>query len=708
MVFGGGRVRRGTGSSCASENDMPPSWKDMAISNPPRRTDARSPRSTLSQRLEESPRPQPVALEVPVTVHGAREAEGSSKREPFSETTRTVLIFARGAVIRLSSAVAPGQLLFLTNENTKKETVCQVVKSKNYKNVSGYVEVEFTEASVGFWGMRFPTDRLAPDTSAPAATPASGASAPATFEAKSEPVPTSLAVPKISAPTASGDASAAIFPLASAGKPTDPAPLLPKITLPPPAAAPPVVTAQSVHEPPAFTSQGSQSGQVRAEILTSSEPKTTSPPRIESAAVSPLPEAVPNAENLWPPLPAAAPPEKPKDQRSAASMLEEEGVPVPSWFDPGARKNAQSGTQAPATPPAPAPFWLEPVNAVAKERPTAFVEHVEEAVEALAPSPTEMTVPTFDAPLFSSDLLIDQAQGDEGRWERSGHGRLIGAIAAVLVLSAAGGAWYLYGPSLSAKNNSAPGFASNLTSATTSSPSHSAALPAASAQDPPVSNAAPAATGPTNFTGSPNFVARARAKNSRSADAAPLRESARKELRSMQNSLADKQPDEQAEKPAEEAAPKQPVLPQIRLAAPVVTRDAASTQGSEADLNLAATVPAPPVTGDPSAALGDANHPEAPKPEPPVGGNVQPARLLSSVPPVYPQAARNMRVSGDVIVDALIDASGRVTAMKAVSGSPLLHQAAMDALKQWKYAPAALNGEPVAVHMKVTIRFRLQ
>jgi len=73
-------------------------------------------------------KPQPVALEVPVTVNGARTVEGSDKREPFSETTKTVLVFGNGAVIRLGSPVAPGQLLFLTNEKTKKEVVCQVVK----------------------------------------------------------------------------------------------------------------------------------------------------------------------------------------------------------------------------------------------------------------------------------------------------------------------------------------------------------------------------------------------------------------------------------------------------------------------------------------------------------------------------------------------------------------------------------------------------
>src|SRR5437879_1512044 len=116
------------------------------------------------------PKVQPVALEIAVTVNGARAVEGSDKREPFSETTQTVLVFGNGAVIRLTSTVAPGQLLFLTNEKTKKEVVCQVVKSKNYRSVSGYVELEFTEPAVGFWGMRFPGDRAmasVPNAAAP-------------------------------------------------------------------------------------------------------------------------------------------------------------------------------------------------------------------------------------------------------------------------------------------------------------------------------------------------------------------------------------------------------------------------------------------------------------------------------------------------------------------------------------------------------------
>jgi hypothetical protein len=87
-----------------------------------------------------------------------------------------VLIFGHGAVLRISALLAPGQLVFLTNEKTKKEVVCVVVKSKTDGNAVGYVELRFTEPAPGFWGMRFPSDTVLPQA---AARPAAPASAPA-------------------------------------------------------------------------------------------------------------------------------------------------------------------------------------------------------------------------------------------------------------------------------------------------------------------------------------------------------------------------------------------------------------------------------------------------------------------------------------------------------------------------------------------------
>jgi TonB family protein len=81
---------------------------------------------------------------------------------------------------------------------------------------------------------------------------------------------------------------------------------------------------------------------------------------------------------------------------------------------------------------------------------------------------------------------------------------------------------------------------------------------------------------------------------------------------------------------------------------------------------------------------------------------------VKTVLPEYPSLARNQHVEGDVRVDAVIDENGRVTAPKAVSGPPLLQQAAVDALRQWRYRPATLDGKPVPMRLSVTIRFRVR
>ena len=96
-----------------------------------------------------------VAHEVRIKATGARPGNGAGERELFTEETSTVLVFENGGVIRLSAAVTPGQLLFLTNEESKREVVAQVSRKRTYKPTSCYVEVEFTEPAPRFWGMEF-------------------------------------------------------------------------------------------------------------------------------------------------------------------------------------------------------------------------------------------------------------------------------------------------------------------------------------------------------------------------------------------------------------------------------------------------------------------------------------------------------------------------------------------------------------------------
>jgi periplasmic protein TonB len=103
-----------------------------------------------------SERANPVALEVRVNATGARPNTGTEKRELFSEDTRTLLVFPDAAVIALSAAVVPGQLIFLTNKENNKEVVCQVVLKRNNRPTSCYVELQFTVPQADFWGMMSP------------------------------------------------------------------------------------------------------------------------------------------------------------------------------------------------------------------------------------------------------------------------------------------------------------------------------------------------------------------------------------------------------------------------------------------------------------------------------------------------------------------------------------------------------------------------
>jgi protein TonB len=98
----------------------------------------------------------------------------------------------------------------------------------------------------------------------------------------------------------------------------------------------------------------------------------------------------------------------------------------------------------------------------------------------------------------------------------------------------------------------------------------------------------------------------------------------------------------------------------------------------------------------------------APKEPIRVGGQVKRPQLIFGPEPVYPLLARHSRVSGAVVIDAVIDTQGNVVDMHPASGNPLLLIAAMAALRQWKYEPTILGGQAYPVRMLVTITFELK
>jgi protein TonB len=90
-----------------------------------------------------------------------------------------------------------------------------------------------------------------------------------------------------------------------------------------------------------------------------------------------------------------------------------------------------------------------------------------------------------------------------------------------------------------------------------------------------------------------------------------------------------------------------------------------------------------------------------------VGGDVKPPRLLFGPEPKYPALARQAHLMGLVVIEAVIDESGNVTGMRAISGHPILIPAAMEAVSKRKYEPTILDGEPTPIDLRVEVSFSM-
>ena len=103
--------------------------------------------------------------------------------------------------------------------------------------------------------------------------------------------------------------------------------------------------------------------------------------------------------------------------------------------------------------------------------------------------------------------------------------------------------------------------------------------------------------------------------------------------------------------------------------------------------------------------------PPPPKPATParirVGGNVTAANIIAQTKPDYPMIAKTAHVSGTIMLHAVIAKDGSIQELQYVSGPPLLMKAAMDAVKQWRYKPTMLNGDPVEVDTTISVVFSL-
>jgi len=741
---------------------MAPILKDGENSAEPPSPTAPAPKAAA----DGSTRTQPVALEIPVTVNGARTIYGSDKREPFSETTKTVLVFNHGAVIRIATPVAAGQLVFLTNEKSKKEVVCQVVKSKSGGGPgSGYVELQFTEPAAGFWGMRFPAPcslpaapaamasapprpvtplALGPSAAVTPSTPQVTPVASASSVTPAAPKAVSLALPVVPKPVVSTPLPpkpAVVLPPPPVVEPERPKPLAPAATtpssapvsfVPPPAPLPPLAPQPSLEAKggPGIPEIHDYSKEIAAIFAMPPVGSVQAPP---AGSASPAPPA-----SLSSPSPAAssmssathkvgsAPAESthktagvahqevkpatkplPKPVSTASKSVsydidQVEEVKVPDWLAPLSR-NAEP---SPAAAPAPAPVeqhrvpgWLAQLSHIAQPAPTppapsATVPAEVTPISSSAEPPTSEPLPALEPEVSSDDAplggsLFDESSESAPQASTAGSSKkgLFLGLAAAALLVAGGSVWYMrQAHGGNANSSTAKAVQVPVSSQTAAVNNLSGAKPEAASLS-PSSNPSSSALSPAS--GQPP-------KNS-SISAIPS---------APGTAPKNAAPSPRNEPPVEQPQPKKPSLGQVHLAAPVVNRGANSSQVGEADPSLTASVPTPGTTESLSAlSAGHGKEPTAPLP---VGGDVKPARLVKSVPPLYPQMARTQRISGNVSIEAVVDVDGNVGTMKVLSGPAILHRAALDAVKQWHYEPAMLDGTPTASRLTVIVQFRLQ
>jgi protein TonB len=89
-----------------------------------------------------------------------------------------------------------------------------------------------------------------------------------------------------------------------------------------------------------------------------------------------------------------------------------------------------------------------------------------------------------------------------------------------------------------------------------------------------------------------------------------------------------------------------------------------------------------------------------------VSQGVSQGLLIKRVQPEYPRTALAMHAQGDVQIEATIDKEGKVTNLKVLSGDPVLVRAALEAVRQWRYKPYHLDGEPVEIQTQITVKFK--
>ena len=547
---------------------------------------------------------QPVALEVPVVATGARPGDQSEKRELFNEETETVLVLEHGAVIRLSAAVAVGQLVFLTNKQSGKEIVTQVLRKRSFKPTACYVELDFTEPAPDFWGVEFPKADAKPNF-------------PEGGEA------TEIAEAEITEE--------------EFGQPA-----------PPPDEAEVVRLRREVE---------ALKAQLKTVATTSEQQTAGHSTDIQQPSTGELE----NLKSLLESKKAAEEPEeeeKPEAAKPAVAKVEimspHEPAPLPPPSEAASQEEAKpSQNQAEQqTSPYPIRMQLPKAAAGTSNRASEFAADSAAITHAIEDHLLPKT--SLDFERFPGVAVEPKTKLFSGKATRSLSGPIGAMVAAVLLLVAAGIAAYQLGwfsklGAKSAKNNASK----------SAFPTPVAATPENMQPEPPNSLSTEAA--------------------SASANEKPV----------SANHVSATQPG---------------VRPEVKTGASMPETESPLSHGGVA-LAKPNAQPVPERASSKRAATPSKAAAETTSVASKGEDVFVPPKLVKAIKSLSPPEALWRYTSGNVVLDALVNETGRVESATVISGPKALHQRAITTVKEYLYQPATENGKPVPAHVEVKIQF---
>ncbi len=166
--------------------------------------------------------------------------------------------------------------------------------------------------------------------------------------------------------------------------------------------------------------------------------------------------------------------------------------------------------------------------------------------------------------------------------------------------------------------------------------------------------------------------------------------------------------------PKEVVVRRVPIIQPQRMVAPtVIPKKIEIVKDQAPDVGMVGGTGVAGGTGVPGGIIAGLGPPPPPPPKPVtpqrirVGGNVEAAKLERQIQPIYPQIAKTAHIQGTVVLHAVIAKDGSIQELTYVTGPALLMRSAMDAVRQWHYAPTELNGQPVEVDTTIQVVYTL-